>query len=192
MKKEEVIEFFDRCAPWWDDELVLNEKIVEVIFDNGGVKEGIHVLDVASGTGALFPSYQSREVASVTGIDISPEMVKIAQRKFPEMEVICGDVENVKFEKQFDSVMVYNAFPHFPNPSNLLEVLAGLVKKGGKLSIAHGMSRKDLMKHHMGAAKKVSLELPDEKEMATLLEPYFDVDVVISNDEMYQVVGVRR
>ena len=82
MEKKEIITFFDKCAPWWDADMVRNEDLIAMILDNGGIKENIHVLDVACGTGVLFPDYLKRNVASVTGIDISTEMAKIAQEKF--------------------------------------------------------------------------------------------------------------
>ena len=192
MEKKDIIEFFDRCAPWWDDDMIRNEDIIAAIMDNGGIREGIDVLDVACGTGVLFPDYLSRGVASVTGIDISPEMAKIAQNKFPQVNVLCGDVETAAFDRQFDAVMVYNAFPHFPDPAALVNVLAGLTKPGGRLSIAHGMSRESLLQHHAGRASKVSIDLLEEHTLARLLMPYYDVDVIISNDSMYQVCGIRR
>ena len=192
MEKKDIITFFDKCAPWWDSDMVRNEDLITMILDNGGIKENIHVLDVACGTGVLFPDYLKRNVASVTGIDISPEMAKIAQEKFPDVKVICGDVETVEFSQKFDAIMVYNAFPHFPDPAHLIKVLAGLVKPGGKLSVAHGMSRAQLTNHHAGRASSVSIDLLHEKELAALMEPYFDVEVMISNDRMYQVAGTRR
>ena len=192
MDKQEVAAFFDRCAPWWDADMVRNEDIISKILDNGGIRQDIHVLDVACGTGVLFPDYLNRGVASLTGIDISPEMVKIAQSKFPQAKVLCGDVEEVKFDREFDAIMVYNAFPHFPDPARLIEVLAGLVRPGGRLSVAHGMSRAALQQHHAGRAAQVSIDLIHEQELADLMYPYFDVDVIISDDRMYQVAGVRR
>ena len=192
MEKKDIAEFFDRCAPWWDDDMIRNESIIAQILDNGGIREGVHVLDVACGTGVLFPDYLKRGAASVTGIDISPEMAKIAAGKFPEVKVICGDVETTQFDRQFDAIMVYNAFPHFPDPGKLISVLAGLVKPGGRLSVAHGMSRAALTDHHAGRASKVSIDLIHEKDLAALFEPYFDVEVIISNDRMYQVTGIRR
>ena len=191
MNKETVISFFDRCAPWWDSDMIRDEEIIATILDNGGIRAGIHVLDVACGTGVLFPDYLQRGVASVTGIDISPEMAKLAQEKFPQVKVICGDVEETEFEQQFDAVMVYNAFPHFPEPQRLIRVLAGLTKTGGRLSVAHSMSREALTKHHERASA-VSIELIHERELAVLMEPWFHVDVVISDDRMYQVSGVRK
>lgn len=191
MEKKTVAEFFDRCAPWWDDDMIRNEEIIAAILNNGGIREGVDVLDVACGTGVLFPDYLKRGAASVTGIDISPEMAKRAAAKFPEVNVICGDVEQVEFDRQFDCVMVYNAFPHFPDPKKLIATLAGLVKPGGKLSVAHGMSRAALTDHHKRASA-VSIDLIHEKELAAIFSKWFDVDVVISTDRMYQVSGVRR
>ena len=192
MDKRKIADFFDRCAPWWDDDMVRNEVVITTILDNAGIDSGIHVLDVACGTGVLFPDYFKRGVESVTGIDISPEMAKIAQSKFPEATVICGDIEDHAFDRKFDAIMVYNAFPHFPDPEALIRVLAELVEPGGRLSIAHGMSRAQLRQHHAGRASEVSIDLLHEKELAALLAPYFDVDVVISNHRMYQVAGTRR
>ena len=192
MEKKDIISFFDHCAPWWDDDMIRNEDIITAILDNGGIKPGIHVLDVACGTGVLFPDYLGRKVASVTAIDISPEMAKIAQSKFPEVNVISGDVETTQFDKKFDAITVYNAFPHFPDPAHLIEVLAGLVKTGGRLSVAHSMSRDALARHHEGRASSVSIDLLEEHALAALFAPYFEVDVIISNDHMYQVSGVRK
>ena len=192
MEKKDIITFFDKCAPWWDADMVRNEDLIAMILDNGGIRENMHVRDVACGTGVLFPDYLKRNVASVTGIDISPEMAKIAQEKFPDVKVICGDVETEEFPQKFDAIMVYNAFPHFPDPARLIKVLADLVKPGGKLSVAHGMSRAQLTSHHAGRASSVSIDLLHEKELAALMEPYFDVEVMISNERMYQVAGTRR
>lgn len=187
-KKQIIADFFDRCASWWDADMIRNEEVIAKILDNGGIKAGISVLDVACGTGVLFPDYLSREVASVTGIDIAPEMVKIAQEKFPNIDVLCGDVETVDFPQKFDAIMVYNAFPHFMEPEKLIERLVSLLKEGGRLSIAHGMSRAALQEHHKRASE-VSIELLHEDELAALMGRWLDVDVVISNESMYQVCG---
>ena len=78
MKKSDVIEFFDRCAPFWDEDMVRNETVIAEILDYGGICPGVDVLDVACGTGVLFPDYIKRNVNDLTGIDISPAMISIA------------------------------------------------------------------------------------------------------------------
>ena len=192
MEKKTIAEFFDNCAPWWDADMIRHEDIIQKILDNAGIRKGIHVLDVACGTGVLFPDYLQREVASVTGIDISPEMAKIAAAKFPQVQVICGDVEETEFARQFDAVVVYNAFPHFPDPAKLIECLAKLCRPGARLTVAHGMSRQMLQAHHAGRASQVSIDLIHEQELADLMHRWFEVDVIISDDRMYQVCGKRR
>ena len=192
MEQQEVIRFFDRCAPSWDVGLVRNEAVISAILDNAGVKAGVDVLDVACGTGVLFPDYLKRGVASLTAIDISPEMVKLARQKYPKVCVLCGDVEQTVFDQCFDVIMIYNAFPHFPDPARLIGRLARWVKPGGRLSVAHGMSREKLLQHHAGTASRVSVDLLEGNALAALFAPYFDVDTVISDERMYQVAGRKR
>ena len=195
MDKKDVIAFFDRCASGWDAGMIKSDAIIGKILDNAEVEAGMDVLDVACGTGVMFPYYLERGVASVTGIDISPEMAKIAESKFAQesrVQVICGDVEEFSFDRQFDLIVVYNAFPHFPYPKRLLKVLAGLLKKDGRLTIAHGASREAIDNHHAGEASKVSNGLMTADSLKKLFDAHFDVEVVISNRWMYQVSGVKR
>jgi demethylmenaquinone methyltransferase/2-methoxy-6-polyprenyl-1,4-benzoquinol methylase len=195
MEKRDVIAFFDRCAPTWDAEMIKSDAIIGMILDNAEVGEGMDVLDVACGTGVMFDYYLERNVASVTGIDISPEMAKIAAGKYADnkiVQVICGDVEVEAFGRKFDRVVVYNAFPHFPKPKRLIKRLAGLLKEGGRLTIAHGASREAIDNHHNGPASKVSNGLMTADKLKKLFDPFFDVEIVISNSRMYQVSGVKR
>ena len=141
-----------------------------------------------------FSDYLGRNVAKVTAVDISPEMARIAAGKYPDqpIQVICGDVETLTFEHKFDCCMVYNAFPHFPDPEHLIAVLASHLKPGGTLSIAHGMSRARINEHHLGSASKVSIGLLDEQELAGIFAKHLEVTTVISNEEMYQVCGRKH
>ena len=65
------------------------------------------------------------------------------------------------------------------------------LKKGGRLTVAHGMSEEALRKHHSGAAKDISTELPCKEKLRELMSPYLDVDIMISDDSMYMVSGKR-
>ena len=192
MNKQEIIAFFDHMAPQWDGDMIRSDEIINRILNGAEVTEGKSVLDGACGTGVLFPDYLKRQVSSVTAIDISPEMAKIARSKFPEVDVLCGGVETADFSRQFDAIVVYNAFPHFPEPARLIGRLAALLKPCGRLTVAHGMSREAINRHHEGTASKVSRGLPEVTALGALFVPYFAVDVLISDDEMYQVAGTKR
>lgn len=191
MDKKEIISFFDSLAYSWDSNMVRNEDAIRLILDKGGIKKGTRVLDVACGTGVLFPDYISRG-ALVTGIDISEEMIKVAKEKFPEAEIICGDAEGFTFNEKYDAVMIYNAFPHFTNPTGLFANLSRALENKGRLTVAHGMSERELEECHSGGAKNVSLPLPSKERLADMMSALFDVDVMISDEKMYMVSGTKK
>lgn len=195
MDKTEVIEFFNRCSSTWDAEMVLHEDVIAAVLHNAGICPGMNVLDVACGTGVLFPFYLERGVNTVTGIDISPEMIRLAEEKFrgeKRVHLICGDAEELYGAAEYDAVMVYNAFPHFTDAEKLFASLAAQLRQGGRLSVAHGMSRERVLAHHEGSARHVSNVLPPAEELAEMLQPQFDVDVILSDKNMYQVCGTKR
>ena len=191
---KEVIAFFDRLAPDWDAEMIRSDEIIAAILDKAEVSAGKDVLDVATGTGVLIGDYLARGVASVTGIDISPNMARIAQGKYPQenVKILCGDVERTDFDRLFDCVVVYNAFPHFPDPARLIARLAALLKPGGTLTVAHGMSREKIDAHHHGAASRVSNGLMPAEELSEIFAAHLTVTAVISDDRMYQIVGKKN
>ena len=193
INKNEVIKFFDMYAADWDAQMVRDDKIIGTILDNAGVRAGSRVLDVACGTGVLIPDYLARGVESVTAIDISPEMVKIAQGKFnqPNVRIVCGDVMVADIGGDYDAIVIYNAFPHFAEPEKLVEILSDKLKKGGRFTVAHGMSRERIDDHHKGAASKVSNGLMEAEKLAEIFNRYINTIQIISDDKIYQVVGER-
>ena len=171
--------------------MIRSDRIIGIIMDNARIGAGDRVLDVACGTGVLFPDYLARGITDLTGIDISSQMAKIAQEKFPQAKVLCADVEEASFEECFDRIMIYNAFPHFPEPERLIRTLSQLLKPGGTLTVAHGMSRAAIDAHHEGHASKVSVGLMHEDALAAIFRKYLKLTVKISNDHMYQVTGEK-
>lgn len=194
MSKQDIIKFFNDFAPRWDADMVRNEQIIVAILENARIWPGVSVLDVGCGTGVLIPDYLTRDVSLVTAVDISPEMIACAREKFAleNVHLICADVETYVFEAPFDRVIIYNAFPHFFHPAQLIKKLAGDLIPGGVLTVAHGMSRAALDNHHSGSADKVSIDLMHEDDLEKLFIPYFDVIVKISSDQMYQVAGIKK
>ena len=197
MNKQDVIAFFDMLAPTWDEGMVHNDRIIGTILANTDIRGGVSVLDVACGTGVLIPDYFKAGSGHVTAIDFSSEMIKTARPKFTDeinsgrLELVCADVEDYCPDTLFDRILVYNAFPHFPDGDRLIAHLTTLLAPGGTLSVAHGMSRDAINAHHSGRAKAVSVGLMSETELAEIFAKYLKVTTVISNSEMYQVAGTK-
>ena len=194
MDRDTVRRFFDRYAGQWDARQIRHEDRISRILDFAEIREGVSVLDVGSGTGVLIPDYLARNVKSVTAVDLSPAMIACAQKKFadPRVTLFCADVEALDFSRPFDCCVVYNAFPHFPDPARLVGRLAAQLAPNGRLTIAHGMSRAQIDRHHAGAASGVSLGLMSERALSARMDAFFEVDVALSDDEIYVVSGRKR
>lgn len=195
MVKKEVSAFFDSLADSWDDDMIKIQWKIDKILDVAEVTEGKTVLDVACGTGVLIPDYLKRNVKKCVAVDISERMVKIAKSKFGGYEnvgFLCADAEQYEFSEKFDCIVIYNAFPHFADREQLFKNLSKCLKNGGRITVAHGMSRETLIKHHSGSAEKVSTVLPEAEELAEMMKDYFNTDTIISTDEIYAVSGKKR
>ncbi len=191
MNKQAVAAFFDRLATGWDANAKHPDAVIDRILDRIGLRPGAEVLDVGCGTGILVPDYLARG-ASVTGVDLSPEMLRLAREKYrgtPGVHFLLADAETAALGGPYDCVVVYNAFPHFPRPEVLLVHLGKLVKPGGTLTVAHGMSMAQLARHHANVPPTVSRSLPAPETLAAMFPPGFSMTVVEANDKLYQVTG---
>lgn len=194
IEQKDVIAFFNERAGGWDAGMIRSDEKISRILDNAGVREGSRVLDIACGTGVLIGDYLRRGAASVTAVDIAPEMIRIAREKFPQENVhfLCGDAETAPLSGDYDAVVIYNAFPHFPEPERLIAHLSALLAPGGRLTVAHGSSRAAIDAHHHGAASHVSNGLMEADALAAIFARHLRVTAVISDNTMYQIVGEKE
>ena len=103
-------------------------------------KSRLNILDVGCGTG-YFEVLLGREGHNVTGIDLTPEMIKRANEmigiyKLDSQKVKCqvGDAENLDFpEETFDVVITRNLTWTLPHPIKAYQEWYRVLKKGGVL-----------------------------------------------------------
>jgi ubiquinone/menaquinone biosynthesis C-methylase UbiE len=113
------------------------------------IQEGQNVLDLACGTGLLTFLEAEKVGASgtVIGIDVTPSMLAIANRKkeqgsgrysnvsFCEGDILhLGETEALK-GKQFDVITVASALVLFPDPRAAIEHWSEYLKPGGTLAL---------------------------------------------------------
>jgi SAM-dependent methyltransferase len=107
----------------------------EPLLDAVRMRACMHLLDVASGPGALAAAAASRG-AHATGVDLSPRMVELARRLYPAVEFREGDVEHLPFENcTFDAVVCSFALGHFPNPEAAIAECVRVLYPGGRIAL---------------------------------------------------------
>lgn len=151
--------FFDRHAAKWDSyETPEIMPVVEAILDRAGVGPADRVLDVGCGTGILAPHLEARGVQLMRAVDISTGMVKEYEKKFPGRSVLAGDYEEPGLfpPGSFTKIIIFNAFPHFGRRELVFSNSYDYLEPGGKLCIAHSMSRADLDRHHRETGQEVA------------------------------------
>jgi 2-polyprenyl-3-methyl-5-hydroxy-6-metoxy-1,4-benzoquinol methylase len=86
------------------------------------IDKGERVLDIGCGSGAVAYSIVSECRATVVGIDIQPENIKIAQEKYkhPNLSFRVGDALLLENEK-FDVVVLSNVLEHLPHRDQFLK-----------------------------------------------------------------------
>lgn len=79
---------------------------------------GKSVLDVGCGFGDLVPYLRERGivVARYRGIDVVPEMVAIARRRYPDMDFACADLNNEAAEEPPCDVVLGSGLFFLPHP----------------------------------------------------------------------------
>lgn len=163
--------------------------VVNQILDLADIRPGVHVLDVACGTGALFQEYLNRGAKSVTGVDISAGKIAQTEKKFqqPNIHLIRADIYACRFDQPFDRCIIYNALPRFSDLVQFLRRLANCVTPGGRMTIAHSVRLEQA-----GQLQAPGDPLPEPQELAQIMRPWFLVDVMISDSEKYVVSGLRN
>lgn len=99
--------------------------------------QGLHgkVLDVACGTGDMVVELL-RHGCSVTGVDLSKEMMAIAKRKAPQAEYRLADAEHLPFgDASFDAVTCAFGVRNFVHLEQGLHEMLRVLKPGGRMVI---------------------------------------------------------
>lgn len=91
------------------------------------------LLDIGCGTGYLIELLQNRKKADYYGLDLSPEMLKMAKAKFGnDVTLKEGEADSLPYKDDtFDVVTCIQSFHHYPYPEKAMSEVYRVLKPGG-------------------------------------------------------------
>jgi ArsR family transcriptional regulator len=136
--------WFEAHAADWDLMTALEGKAagVENAIAEAARRGGVgRLLDIGTGTGRML-ELLAPEAVSATGVDRSPEMLRVARAKVgtidaAHVDVRSGDMRALPFPREsFDTVVLHQVLHFTDDPAAAVAEAARLVAPGGKLLVA--------------------------------------------------------
>ena len=107
------------------------------------IKDGQHIIDIATGTGDVAFAISKDYDVSIIGLDISKNMLKIAESKLSKkksknakIEFLHGDAEDLPMgDNSYDHICISFGFRNLGNYDKALKEFYRVLKPGGRLCI---------------------------------------------------------
>ena len=138
---DQTFEYRERVLPraltieFWE-----GSGLVNFLLTSGGLKS--EVLDVGCGSGEI-DIILAQNGYSITGLDISPYAIKIAQKHRAEhvklkdrLRFIVGDIETADIDKRFSSAIISHTLEHVLSPEKTVENTISHLKPGSTILVA--------------------------------------------------------
>jgi ubiquinone/menaquinone biosynthesis C-methylase UbiE len=116
------------------------QAVADHVVRSGRIRAGEQVLDLACGTGNTALMARARG-AAVTGLDLTPELLAVAQKRAAEEEYSditwkVGDAEDLPFpDGTFDVVVSSCGLMFAPDQQQVANEVARVTKPGGRIAI---------------------------------------------------------
>ena len=119
-----------------------HNKLLDLVVDASGVKDGEKVLDIGCGTGLLSLKFLEKADCIIYGIDNSSEMLEIFKEKIKELNLAdkislgLEDAENIDVgDGEFDIIASTVTLHHVKEKYPVIKKIYELLKPGGRLLI---------------------------------------------------------
>jgi len=186
-------EFFNQIAFKWDQICNHSEEKLRKIIEWSSVAKNATILDVGTGTGVLISYLLETSPAQIVALDIAENMIAVAKQKYKSdrVEFIVSDIFEYH-QKSFDYIFLYSVYPHFEDKDALFMHLSKLMKKDGKIVIAHSESKEKINARHAENEAVRSHILPPVEITSRIMSKYFMVCKKVDNQEMYYIQGTKK
>ncbi len=113
---QKIAEKYDK-ALWYD--MPYNNQIDKFL----SLVNGKDILDIGCAMGS-FTKYVADKGYNIEGIDFSPKMIEIANKKVENAKFYIMDMTNIKLNKKYDGIMIINSTIHIEK-KNMIKTFKG-------------------------------------------------------------------
>ena len=134
---------FDRAAPTYDR---VGESyhayFAGRMIDLAALPRDAHLLDIACGRGAVLTAAAARGIDHLTGIDVSPTMIELAEADLREagvsdVDLRVMDAEHLEFpDARFDVLTAAFALFFLPDPARAAAEFQRVLRHGGVIAVS--------------------------------------------------------
>ncbi len=189
----EIEKFFDTLASGWDKRSLTNLENIKKTLLKTPLNEGMKALDVACGTGVITKTINEVTKTDVDAIDLSSNMIEVAKAKYKDdsqLHFYKKDFLELN-EKQYDFIIIFNAYPHFLNLEEFKKALLRNLKDDGYFLIFSDLSLDSLKVHHKNCMH-VSRNIEDIDIEASFYLDSFNILKKESNKEGFLLLGQKK
>ena len=136
MRKTDLIDHLDSLAPdadsWHAKNRYYHESLERILRFH--IPPGSKVIEIGCGTGDLLHSLAP--VRGV-GIDISPKMIEIARSKYPDLDFVVGDAEDLPLSEPFDYVILSDVIGDMEDVQRAFEQIRKVCHEGTRVIVTY-------------------------------------------------------
>jgi len=136
MRKTDLIAHLDSLAPdadsWHAKNRYYHESLERILRFH--IPPGSKVIEIGCGTGDLLHSLAP--VRGV-GIDISPKMIEIARSKYPDLDFVVGDAEDLPLSEPFDYVILSDVIGDMEDVQRAFEQIRKVCHEGTRVIVTY-------------------------------------------------------
>lgn len=139
VNKKDIVFRYDSSAEVYDNRYndIQVHKFQEIL-SRVKIEDKHFLLDIGCGTGNFLGWYFNNGSSQpVFGIDISFEMIKLAHEKYPEINFLVADADNLPFRNgSFDKLFSITHLQNMPDPIITLNEMNRIAKDDAKIAIS--------------------------------------------------------
>ncbi|MBU2523488.1 MAG: class I SAM-dependent methyltransferase [Nanoarchaeota archaeon] len=152
---------------WFYNELLEMPATLELL---GNVR-GKKILDFGCGTG-IYAKLLTKKGAKLKGFDLSDEMLKIARKNNPKLDLRQGSGYKIPFNEKFDMVYAALVIDYFKDWDKVFKQVSRVLKKGGIFIFSAGNPVSEC---------KINVKCGRKKFKALGIKDYFDEKAIYTD-----------